>query len=158
MSKRVNLTTDDFTAKFVNLTENEEWDGKSTGKFSITMEFDEGTPGAKKIIEAVAQADPFGGEGRCPIRYNDGKVEIKGKSKFCVRVVDATNTDLPASEITHGDTCRAEISFAAYEAGGGKGVTCYLNAVQKISNRAFGDDEYLPKDYGREGSDVLNSI
>lgn len=51
MSKRVNLTTDDFTAKFVNLTEHEEWDGKSTGKFSITMEFDEGTPGAKRLLK-----------------------------------------------------------------------------------------------------------
>ena len=74
MSKKVNVTTDEFEAKFVNLTEHESFDGKTTGKFSITMAFKEESEGAKKIATAVAEADDFKGEGHSPIKEREGNV------------------------------------------------------------------------------------
>ena len=170
MSKKVNVTTDEFEAKFVNLTEHESFDGKTTGKFSITMAFKEESEGAKKIATAVAEADDFKGEGHSPIKEREGNVEVKGKSKFEVRCVDADNNSIPADQIDFGDICRAEIAFQAYQTGTSKGVTCYLQSVQKLRNREFGtstdnpppkDDNYLPKDYGKpalEGDNVLTDI
>jgi len=170
MSKRVNVTTDEFEAKFVNLTEHESFDGKTTGRYSITMAFEEGSEGAKKVATAVAEADDFKGEGHSPIKHREGNVEVKGKSKFDVRCVDANNNSISADQINFGDICRAEITFQAYQTGNSKGVTCYLQSVQKLRNREFGgnndspppkDDNYLPKDYGKpalEGDNVLTDI
>ena len=170
MSKRVNVTTDEFEAKFVNLTEHESFDGKTTGRYSITMAFEEGSEGAKKVAIAVAEADDFKGEGHSPIKHREGNVEVKGKSKFDVRCVDANNNSIPADEIDFGDICRAEISFQSYQTGNSKGVTCYLQSVQKLRNREFGgsngspppkDDNYLPEDYGKpalEGDNILSGI
>jgi hypothetical protein len=161
MADRQNVTTEPFEVKYPNLEEYETFDGKSTKKYSVTLSFAEGSDGAKKMIEAVAQADCWKGEGHNPIKYKDGRVELKAKSQYEVRIVDAENETINASDISSGDKCRANITLKSYQTGSGKGVTVYLNSIQKLKNREFGtDNNYLPADYGepKESNDILNTI
>ena len=51
--QKVEYVTEEFEAAFPYLTSHEVFDGTSTGKFSLTMKFDEGSEGHKQLKAAI---------------------------------------------------------------------------------------------------------
>jgi len=138
--QKIEITTEEFEVSFPSLDKHEEFDGTSTGKYSITMKFDKGSEGHKQL-KAAADEVHNGGK-YYPLKdgkgdYDDGKILCKAKSKFEVRCVGSDREDIPRTDIHHGDICRARIAFSTWEKGSNSGTACYLQAVQKVRSGGF---------------------
>ncbi len=139
-ANEITLTTKPFECGWVHLTKPDEY----SSKFDVEMIFGTDDTGLTEITEAVEKAGS--GEGHNPVKVHkdrQGMYSIKAKSKYDVRIVGADNSEIDKSSLRKGDTARANIKIAPYDAGGNKGVTIYLQAVQKI---AYGDghDDFGP--------------
>ena len=138
-------------ARFPNLMEHESFGGVTTGKYSLTLMFD---ASEKKMLEdAIVSAG--GGKGKSPLKeipedsqYDAGKVQLKAKTTFPVKAVDASGTRLPIEQVSHGSDVRAKLTFQHYSQQGG-GVTCYLGSIQLLSSNGSDDMEFgdLPAGY-----------
>ncbi len=138
-------------AIFPNLLKHEEFQGTSTGKYSLTMVFDKAD--IKPIEKAIAQAG--GGKGTNPLKkiaddaeYDAGKYTLKAKSAYQVKAINAAKEPISLDEVNHGSEVRVKLSFAPYTQGGG-GVTTYLGNVQLLKAGDSGDMDFgeLPEGY-----------
>ncbi len=146
---KIEILTDEFEVSFPSLAQHEEFDGTSTGKYSITMKFDKDSEGHKQLQTAADEVHNGGkyyplkeGTGQ----YDDGKILCKAKSKFEVQCVNGSNEEIPRTDIHHGDICRARIALSTWEKGSNKGTACYLQAVQKIRSGGFTGFEKVEQD------------
>ncbi len=137
--------------RFPNLTEHESFGGVTTGKYSLTLVFD--TADKKVLQDAIVSAG--GGKGKSPLKdipedsqYDAGKMQIKAKTTFSVKAVDANGTLVPIEQISHGADARVKLTFQHYTQQGG-GVTCYLGNIQLLSSGSNGDMDFgdLPPGY-----------
>jgi len=139
--QKVEYVTEEFEAAFPYLTSHEVFDGTSTGKFSLTMKFDEGSEGHKQLKAAIDEVH----EGtHYPLKngkgdFDRGKVICKAKSGFDVHCLDNDKKSISPAEIHRGDICRAKIVIQPWSKGSNSGTSCYLNAVQKVRSGAFSD-------------------
>ena len=138
-------------ALFPNLLEHEEFQGVTTGKYSLTLVFD--PKDVKPIEKAIAQAG--GGKGTNPLKqisddaeYDAGKYTLKAKSAYQVKAVNAANEPISLDQIGQGSEVRVRLSFAPYTQGGG-GVTTYLGNIQLLKAGDSGDMDFgaLPEGY-----------
>jgi hypothetical protein len=149
MSKNL-FTTDEFEMAFPYLTAHEEFDGTSTGKFSITMKFEAGSEGHKSLKAAVDDVH----EGKhYPLKdgkgeYDSGKVLAKAKSGYTVKCYDKDGKSISPDEIHRGDKCRASLVIQPWTKGSNSGTSLYLNAVQKLEAGPYaaGGDPFSAKD------------
>jgi len=142
--------------RFPNLMEHESFGGVTTGKYSLTLMFEASD---KKVLEdAIVKAG--GGKGKTPLKeipedsqYDAGKIQLKAKTTFMVKAVDATGNLLPIEQVSHGADARVKLTFQHYTQQGG-GVTCYLGNIQLLSSGSNGDMDFgaLPDGY-EPGSD-----
>jgi hypothetical protein len=170
--KGIYITTVPFECGFIHLTEPSKF---GEDKYSLEMIFDTEDPGVKKIRNAVADVGKAAGvqEGWNPIKpafgwdsekqekvSRSGFVAITGKlnktyleTKF--QLIGVEEEDLELSDLRRGDIARAQIGVVSYDLGANKGVTIYLNRVQKISgNDSFESFGPLPNNDGQQGEDL----
>jgi hypothetical protein len=83
------------TAAFVNLTKHEEYQGQSTGKFSIVLALE---PEAAEDLESQG----------IKLRDYQGVPQRKFASQFPIRVVDVDGETMAASELTYGSKVRVK--------------------------------------------------
>lgn len=103
------------TTNFSHLTKFEEYKGKSTDRYALTITLDDDT--AKKLeSEGVT------------VREYDGKKQRKFTSQFEVRVVDGTGQPFEG-EVPYNS--KVKVAFK-YGNAGEHGVPTYLNAVQVV--------------------------
>jgi hypothetical protein len=149
---KVQIVSPVATAKFPNLQETEKFDGTDTGKYSLTLVF---KPEEVEVIEkAIVKAG--GGKGRSPLKliatddpYHPGAFQVKAKSRYQVRVVDAAGSEVDRSRVQNGAEVRVKLGFAPYTQQGG-GVTTYLGDIQLLKERKGSDIDFgdLPEGYG----------
>lgn len=143
MSEVINVVSPVAVAVFPHLEAHEEYMGTSTGKYSLTLEFN--PDDVKPIQEAIAKAG--GGKGTDPLKkvaddaeYSAGMYRLKAKSKFPVKVIDTSKLAVDPSTITNGAKVRAKLGFAPYQTGANAGVTVYLNAIQLLEAGGSAND------------------
>ena len=150
-TEKVNIISPVAKAIFPNLVEHEEFQGTSTGKYSLTLVFD--PKDVKPIEKAIAQAG--GGKGTSPLKqipndaeYDSGMYRLKAKTSYPIRVLDTSKTPIPLDRVTNGSEVRVQLSFAPYTQSGG-GVTVYLGNIQLLKAADSGDLEFgdLPEGY-----------
>jgi hypothetical protein len=75
-------------------------------------------------------------------------MQIKAKTTFSVKAVDANGALVPIEQISHGADARVKLTFQHYTQQGG-GVTCYLGNIQLLSSGSNGDMDFgdLPPGY-----------
>jgi len=113
-------------AKFVNLTKHEEYQGQSTGKYSIVVGLTE--DGANQLADQGVK-----------LRDYQGSPQRKFASQYNIRLVDADKKPMQAAELTYGSTVRV-----MYELGKPSpqyGVSPYAVAVQVLELNELSDDE-----------------
>ena len=161
VNDKVTIVSPVAGVRFPNLMEHESFGGVTTGKYSLTLVFD---PSDKKVIEdAIVSAG--GGKGKTPLKeiaedsqYDAGMVQLKAKTTFSIKAVDATGSIIPLEHVSHGSDVRAKLTFQKYEQQGG-GVTCYLGNVQLLSSGGNGDMDFgdLPSGY-EPGEDLDDTL
>ena len=127
---KANLTTSEFVLKFPHLIEHDTFEGSDTGQYSITMSYDKDSEIAEQIQTAVDEVDLSEGKGHNPIKEVDDVLQVKAKSKFEVKCLDAKKETISPGAFKPGDICRAQLQFRPWR--NEKGVTCYLLSLQKI--------------------------
>ena len=151
MDNKVTVVSPIAHIRFPNLLEHESYGGVTTGKYSLTMVMDPND--VKGIEEAIVSAG--GGKGKSPLKsidadaeYDAGMVQLKAKTTFPVKAVDASGSFVPLESVTHGSEARVKLTFQRYEQQGG-GVTCYLGNIQLLSSGGTGDLDFgeLPSGY-----------
>ena len=113
-------------AKFVNLVQHEEYNGQSTGKYSIVVGLE------------PQDADQLSEQG-VNLRDYQGSPQRKFASQYKIRLVDADKKPMEASEVTYGSTVRV-----MYELGAPSpqyGVSPYAIAIQVLELADLNDDE-----------------
>ena len=124
------VTTSEFVLKFPHLIEHDTFEGSDTGQYSITMSYDKDSEIAEQIQTAVDEVDLSEGKGHNPIKEVDDVLQVKAKSKFEVKCLDAKKETISPGAFKPGDICRAQLQFRPWR--NEKGVTCYLLSLQKI--------------------------
>ena len=124
------VTTSEFVLKFPHLIEHDTYEGSDTGQYSITMSYDKDSEIAEQIQTAVDEVDLSEGKGHNPIKEVDDVLQVKAKSKFEVKCLDAKKETISPGAFKPGDICRAQLQFRPWR--NEKGVTCYLLSLQKI--------------------------
>ena len=105
----------DGTANFSHLTEHEQYKGKSTERYALTITLDEET------------ADKLAANG-VKVKEYQGKKQRKFTSIYDVRVMD--NSQKPfEGEVPYGSTVKVGFKYGAK---GEHGVPTYLNVVQVV--------------------------
>ena len=156
---KVTIVSPVASVRFPNLMEHEVFSGVSTGKYSLTMIF---KPEDRKLLEdAITKAG--GKKGKSPLKeieadsqYDSGMLQIKAKSQYQVKAVDASGSIVPLESVSHGSDVRVKLTFAPYTQSGG-GVTTYLGNIQLLSSGGTGDLDFgdLPDGY-EPGTDDLD--
>jgi hypothetical protein len=161
MAKRtyIKLMTQTVTASFSYLREPDSGREFSDDKYKTTVlisKADEaGLAVVKQACEAAAKAEwPEGVPAgiRSPIRDGAEKADknpdlaefymVTFKSQKAPALYDAAGKPLDSAvNIFSGDQIRVAGAAGAYIAGGSKGVTLYLNAVQLVEKRAMPSDD-----------------
>lgn len=103
------------TTNFSHLTEFEEYKGKSTERYALTITLDDDT--AEKLESKGVR-----------VREYDGKKQRKFTSQYEVRVVDGTGQPFEG-EVPYNS--KVKVAFK-YGNAGEHGVPTYLNAVQVV--------------------------
>ena len=124
------VTTSEFVLKIPHLIEHDTFEGSDTGQYSITMSYDKDSEIAEQIQTAVDEVDLSEGKGHNPIKEVDDVLQVKAKSKFEVKCLDAKKETISPGAFKPGDICRAQLQFRPWR--NEKGVTCYLLSLQKI--------------------------
>lgn len=62
-----------------------------------------------------------------------GYYVLKAKSKYPIKFVNSQNSEIDPMDLPGGSVCRLGLNIRSYEAGGNRGITAKLNAVQVIS-------------------------
>ena len=124
------VTTSEFVLKFPHLIEHDTFEGSDTGQYSITMSYDKDSEIAEQIQTAVDEVDLSEGKGHNPIKEVDDVLQVKAKSKFEVKCLDAKKETISPGAFKPGDICRAQLQFRPWR--NEKGVTCYLLSLQRI--------------------------
>ena len=124
------VTTSEFVLKFPHLIEHDTFEGSDTGLYSITMSYDKDSEIAEQIQTAVDEVDLSEGKGHNPIKEVDDVLQVKAKSKFEVKCLDAKKETISPGAFKPGDICRAQLQFRPWR--NEKGVTCYLLSLQRI--------------------------
>jgi hypothetical protein len=129
----------------------------SDGKYKITVSFPADSEFVKTLEDKVQAllteqyGDRIPRNANSPIKYGDdqdndkmretmaGRVFIRAKTAKAPVVVDAKKQALPEGlTVFGGDTVKVAMTLAVYEAGSGKGVTAYLDAIQLLEKRNAG--------------------
>ena len=115
------------TVAFVNLTETEVYRGQDTGKYNITVAFDDAT--ASDLENAGVKVKDY-----------KGTAQRKFSSKFPVTCYNVDGEEIPASEISWGDKVR--IKYNVGNPSPQWGTPTYVNAVKLLEKNpeASADD------------------
>lgn len=114
------------TVAFSNLTQHEEYQGRSTGKFSLTL----------ALTQESAEA--LSGEG-VKLKDYKGTPQRKFTSQFPVKAMDVEKNPFKG-EIPWGSKVRLSVQFG--KPSPVHGVTPYLKAVKVLEvNEGFDDEE-----------------
>ena len=105
------VTTSEFVLKFPHLIEHDTFEGSDTGQYSITMSYDKDSEIAEQIQTAVDEVDLSEGKGHNPIKEVDDVLQVKAKSKFEVKCLDAKKETISPGAFKPGDICRAQLQF-----------------------------------------------
>jgi len=158
-SNNIYMTTGSFECGFIHLTEPSKFD-----KYGVEMIFDQKDPAYIELERVIDEAGKGAGveDGHNPIKPATGwdsvKEEKVPRTGFVsitaktnkeslqerFKLVDAADQKLELGDLRRGNVARAKIGVHPYDTGTNKGVTIYLNAVQKISGDDFESFGPLP--------------
>ncbi len=139
----VQMITPPAKAIVPHLVEHEEFQGVTTGRYALTLEFP--PDHVEKLQESIASVMPAGGVSPLKLipadaEYSGGNYRMKCKSRFRIKVIDLDNNPLAAADIGMNDSVRCAIKLAGYKTGVNTGVTVYLQAVQLLEASGAGAD------------------
>ena len=153
---KINLTTGEFECGFVNLAS----PTPQHNKYGVEMILPDDSPDLKAITTAITKVGKDAGveDGHSPVKQAtswDGEKKIPRPGYLCVatktnkeslenrfKALDIENQEIDLNQIRKGDTARAKICVKPYDTGSIRGVTIYLNAIQKLSSGY--DDSFGP--------------
>jgi len=117
------------TAAFVNLTEHEMYNGKTTGKYSVTLTLD--SDEAESLLHEGIK-----------LRDYKGTPQRKFTSKYPVRVVDSDGETMSASELTWGSKVRVKWNMGNPHPV--HGIPPYVSAIKvlELNSLENSDDEF----------------
>jgi len=152
---KINLTTGEFECGFVNLASPNKF-----GNYGVEMILPDSSAELKAITTAITKAGKDAGveDGHSPVKQatewdgensnpRSGYLSITAKTNekslgSFFKALDVGNEEIDLTTIRKGDTARAKICVKPYDTGSNRGVTVYLNAIQKLSSGY--DDSFGP--------------
>jgi len=145
----VKFATESFSASFPSIHQPDTTSKYPSGKYEVTGFLDEAED--SKTLETLRKAIHTAADAQWPgvnvdalqhplKTQQDGTVKVRFKSKDRPATQDASGAALDSElVIGRGDLIRVAGNAKAYDMGGSKGVTLYLNTVRLIDKRSMDD-------------------
>ena len=158
------FVTDQFSAAFPSVHQPSEDGEYASGKYEVSgfLSREENTDGLMSIAAAVQAATAKMGWGLAASdlsssgmsEQEDGTIKCTFRSKYQPAVEDATGAAIKEPRIWPGDSIRVAGKAQAWEMGGRKGVSLYLNSLRVVAAATRGDHFGGPEDGMAEKTDT----
>lgn len=122
------------TVAFANLAEHEEFNGQSTGKYSVVVTLDDSE--AEKLEAQGVKIKMYKNQAQRKFTTQFDSVDDEGKTNWVV--LDAEDNSLTPSDITYGDIVKIKYAVGKPHPVHGPGV--YLNGIRRIGRAEVAND------------------
>jgi hypothetical protein len=162
------FVTDQFSAAFPSVHQPSTDGEYASGKYEVSgfLTREANTDGLMSIAAAVQaaitkmgwslKASDLSSSGMSEMA--DGSIKCNFRSKFQPTCEDAHGATITDPRVSPGDSVRVAGKAQAWEMGGRKGVSLYLNSLRVVSVAQRGNEFGGPEDYAGETNDVAEKI